>query len=424
MEVDNPSTVGSKSKSSSRKVKQNAVSEDDLSMSDLILLANQNKVKKDKLEMDVEDLVSKKADESEKIIQSARSPEKTSKTRSRRPPSTSAESDIDSSRANREKTRKVNKENKDDVIRREKSTYLYKINMLNQKKNISHIKLDMNCSLEEIKNEFERIRCMLENEKMTKFCKQMLLMGVQGVEMLNTRFDPMGVDLDGWSEAMGYSMENQEYDEVLSELYEKYKGKGQMSPELKLVMMICGSAAMFAVTKKLTKMDTSNDSMFNNILGSFMNQSNQAPQQYQQPPQQYQPPPQQYQPPPQQYQPPPQQYQPQFQGNFQIPPLGMNSFIPSAADLRDARSDASSDMPSKIRGPNGQFDSPDSIDLQNIIKTMNDAAAKKKQKSVALNEKDLFETEEPEEKQIKQKVNGKGRGRPTTKAKTTRGVVR
>ena len=144
MEVDNPSTVSKASKGSSKVskasskkvVRGNAVSEDDLSMSDLFLLANQNKVKKDKLEVDVEDIISKK-DDSERIeIQSIRSvPEKKTKTRSRRDSTTES---VDSSRANREKLRKVNKENKDDVIRREKSTYLYKINLLNQKRSISN----------------------------------------------------------------------------------------------------------------------------------------------------------------------------------------------------------------------------------------------------------------------------------------------
>ena len=76
--------------------------------------------------------------------------------------------------------------------------------------------------IDEIKNEYERVRNEIQTERSVAFFKRMLLLGVQGIEMMNTKFDPLGVDLDGWSEAMGYSLENQEYDEVMAELYEKY----------------------------------------------------------------------------------------------------------------------------------------------------------------------------------------------------------
>ena len=108
----------------------------------------------------------------------------------------------------------------------------------------------MNNSLDEIRNEHERVRNEIQTERSVAFFKRMLLLGVQGIEMLNNRFDPLGVDLDGWSGAMGYSMENQEYDEVMAELYEKYKGRGQMSPEMKLIFMIISSATMFTISKK------------------------------------------------------------------------------------------------------------------------------------------------------------------------------
>ena len=113
----------------------------------------------------------------------------------------------------------------------------------------------MDCSLEEIKNEFDRVTNAIKVDRSVRFMKKMLLLGVQGVEMLNNKFDPVGVDLDGWSEAMGYSMENEEYDEVMAELCEKYKGRGQMSPELRLVFMIVSSATMFTISKKISKLE-------------------------------------------------------------------------------------------------------------------------------------------------------------------------
>jgi hypothetical protein len=175
----------------------------------------------------------------------------------------------------REKAKLVSKENRIDSIRMEKSEFLYKFNKINANGKFSSLKLDMNNSLDEIRNEYERIKNEIQTDRSVAFLKRMLLLGVQGVEMLNSRFDPLGVDLDGWSESMGYSLENLEYDEVMAELYEKYKGKGQMSPEMKMVFMIISSATMFTITKKITKMDSSNP--FKNFIGNFV--GGQVPQQ-------------------------------------------------------------------------------------------------------------------------------------------------
>ena len=44
-----------------------------------------------------------------------------------------------------------------------------------------------------------------------------------------------------------------DYDEVFEELHEKYKGKAQVAPELKLMMMVGGSAFMFHLTNTMFK---------------------------------------------------------------------------------------------------------------------------------------------------------------------------
>lgn len=161
-------------------------------------------------------------------------------------------------------------ENENPQVRREKSEYLYKFNKINAGNKFSSCQFDMNSPLFEIRNEFDRIKNGIENERSVKFLQRMMLLMIQGVEMLNTKFDPLGVDLDGWGESMAYSLETQEYDEVLSELYEKYKGVGNMSPEMKLMFMIISSASMFAITKKLTK----NELNIGNLLGNLMGNGN------------------------------------------------------------------------------------------------------------------------------------------------------
>jgi hypothetical protein len=300
----------------------------------------------------------------------------------------------------REKT--IARENKNDQIRREKSEFLYKFNKLNVKGKWSSLRLDMNNSLDEIRNEYERVRNEIQNERSVAFFKRMLLLGVQGVEMMNTKFDPLGVDLDGWSEAMGYSMENQEYDEVMSELYEKYKGHGQMSPELRLIFMIISSATMFTITKKITKMDTGDT--FTSLLGGLMNKGGQ---------QQQQPPLPQFQQQQQQQFQQPQQPQPTFYNHRQFSiPNSSSIKVPNVFDLRASRnkiddSDTSDDaMPSKMNGPNTNYINGDGVDIDNILKTMNDRK-REKEREKATEPSDIVKNIP-----VNKRGGGRGRGRP------------
>jgi type II secretory pathway pseudopilin PulG len=225
--------------------------------------------------------------------------------------------------------------------------------------------------------------------------------------MLNTRFDPLSVDLEGWSEAMGYSLENQEYDEVLAELYEKYKGAGNMSPEVKLIFMIISSATMFTISKKITKLDSSNG--FVNMIGNILGKSNQnqSEQMYQQ--QMYQQQQQQQQ----MYQ--QQMYQQQQQQMYQTQYAPQQKVyqepnIPNAYDLQRSRNNTMTEttddnMPSKLQGPSNNIIGNDKIDLDNILKTMNQ---RKQEKMV----EDQSEVTDEIFKDIKMKTQKRGRGRP------------
>ena len=66
---------------------------------------------------------------------------------------------------------------------------------------------------------------------------------------------------------MAYSLENEEYDQVLAELYDKYKHVIQISPELKLAGMLSMSAISFAITKKMMGGSTNSTP---NILGTVL----------------------------------------------------------------------------------------------------------------------------------------------------------
>jgi hypothetical protein len=260
VEIDNQNKVESSEKSRSHrknssksksKSKIYSDSTDNLSLSDLDLIANKRKLAKDTEKKDTETKVSS--------VSSIR-------------PERAKTDDLERGRSRdagwnpRSSARYVN-ENEDPQIRREKSEYLYKFNKLNTGNKFSSCQFDMNSPLSEIRNEYDRIKNGLENERSVKFLQRMMLLMIQGVEMMNTKFDPLGIDLDGWGESMAYSLETQEYDEVLSELYEKYKGAGNMSPELKLLFMIISSASMFAITKRLTKNDSGLGNLINSLVG-------------------------------------------------------------------------------------------------------------------------------------------------------------
>jgi hypothetical protein len=103
----------------------------------------------------------------------------------------------------------------------------------------------------------------------------MLVACITGLEFLNEKFDPFDLELDGWSQNM---MENvEDYDGVFEELYNKYKTKVNVAPEVKLVLMVGGSAMMFHLTKSMTKAFTPNITQVMNqnpgLMQNMMNAS-------------------------------------------------------------------------------------------------------------------------------------------------------
>ena len=91
----------------------------------------------------------------------------------------------------------------------------------------------------------------VEVERSIKFQRRMLIACVTGLEFLNDKFDPFDLALNGWSQN---AMENvEDYDGVFEDLHNKYKTKIQMAPEVKLIMMVGGSAMMFHLTNSMFK---------------------------------------------------------------------------------------------------------------------------------------------------------------------------
>ena len=107
---------------------------------------------------------------------------------------------------------------------------------------------DFNSSLEEMEYEYELLKSFVDKKNGIRLYKNILLNGVSIVEFLNEKYDPFDFHLEGWGEHM--SVEADSYDEVLEELYEKYKGTGKgMPPEIKLVLLLVASGSAYHLSK-------------------------------------------------------------------------------------------------------------------------------------------------------------------------------
>jgi hypothetical protein len=134
---------------------------------------------------------------------------------------------------------------------REKFKFLRKLEALEKKGVELSKKYNMESSLQEMMGEYETI--MEEKTKLNsvKFQGNMLMAVINGMEFLNNRFDPFDIKLDGWSEQINENITD--YDDIFGELYEKYKSKATMAPELKLLFQLGGSAMMVHMTNTMFK---------------------------------------------------------------------------------------------------------------------------------------------------------------------------
>ena len=136
-------------------------------------------------------------------------------------------------------------------IDEEKADILNKLARLEKKGFNVNKRLNAYSSISELRTEVKRIMYSIEVDQSIKFSRRMLVACVTGVEFLNKRYNPFEVMLEGWSETV---MENvDDYDGVFEELYCKYKTKMNVAPEVKLIMMLGGSAMMFHLTNSMFK---------------------------------------------------------------------------------------------------------------------------------------------------------------------------
>lgn len=150
------------------------------------------------------------------------------------------------------------------TVDEEKSDLLNKLGRLEKRGFNINKSLNAYSNVDDLRTEVKRITYSIDVDKSIKFSRRMLIACVTGIEFLNKKYNPFDIQLEGWSENV---MENQDdYDEVFEELYVKYRTKMHVAPEIKLIMMLGGSAMMFHLTNSMFKqvMPNVNDVMKQN----------------------------------------------------------------------------------------------------------------------------------------------------------------
>lgn len=132
-----------------------------------------------------------------------------------------------------------------------KREILYQFERLEKKGIKLPKKFNISSSLDEMKNEFDRIKKDRQIDISIRFQRKMLMAIITGFEFLNNKFDPFDINLDGWSESINDGIND--YDDIFEELHEKYKGKANLPPELKLMFALGGSAFMFHLRNTMFK---------------------------------------------------------------------------------------------------------------------------------------------------------------------------
>jgi hypothetical protein len=129
-------------------------------------------------------------------------------------------------------------------MRMKKIELLRKLSEIKQKGFALTKDYDFTSSIEEMEYEYELLKSFVDKRNGIKLYKNILLNGVGLVEFLNEKYDPFDFHLEGWGDHMQVEVDS--YDDVLEELYEKYKGTGKsMPPEIKLVLLLVASGSAY-----------------------------------------------------------------------------------------------------------------------------------------------------------------------------------
>jgi hypothetical protein len=153
--------------------------------------------------------------------------------------------------------KEVRHSEKPDIIVKELSPQEIKMKKIELLRKLSELKVkgfqltkdyDFHSSIEEMEYEYELLKSFVDKRNGVKLFKNGIINMTAFFEFINDKYDPFDFHLSGWSEHIETEVDN--WEDVLGELYEKYKGSGKKTPpEIKLIGLILFSASAFHFTK-------------------------------------------------------------------------------------------------------------------------------------------------------------------------------
>ncbi len=127
-------------------------------------------------------------------------------------------------------------------------------------------RLSNTSTLQEIESQVKKLQAQKELDNSIKTQQKYLIGAVTIIEFINESYNPFDLQLEGWSESIYEDISS--YDDVFEELYEKYKNIISITPELKLLGMIAGSAAMFHFSKMMMSKARSKIPEFDDVMNA------------------------------------------------------------------------------------------------------------------------------------------------------------
>ena len=132
--------------------------------------------------------------------------------------------------------------------RRKKRAMLKKLDEWYEKgliKHNSHFTLDSD--FDEIEDEYETALEDKRKKDSIKLQGWWFMTFINSLEYANTAFNPFDLNLEGWGEQISEDIDS--YEEIFSELHDKYKG-GKLAPEISLLLRIGFSGAVLNFSNK------------------------------------------------------------------------------------------------------------------------------------------------------------------------------
>lgn len=112
-------------------------------------------------------------------------------------------------------------------------------------KHNSHFNMDSDFA--EVEDEYESAMEDKRKKDSVKLQGWWFMTFVNSMEYANAAFNPFDLNLDGWGEQVSEDIDS--YEEIFSELHDKYKG-GKLAPEISLLLRVVFSAAVLNFSNK------------------------------------------------------------------------------------------------------------------------------------------------------------------------------